>query len=123
MANRTGGGTVTEKDVMAGADDVGAAVARDPFYGPAVGTAKQELLTTARTIEGLEEEIALLRVRLFEAVQKKPADLQLLLRGVNALTRAVAAQYRLSPKARRDLADHLANVLNALGDQFGLPEG
>lgn len=104
-------------------DDSTAPPASDPFYKDAVGASERELLATAGTLEGLQEEIALLRVRLLEAVKENPGDLLLLIRGVNALTRAVAAQYRLSPKARRDLADHMANLLNSLGDQFALPEG
>ncbi len=32
--------------------------------------------------------------------------------------RAVATQYRLSPKARKDLAERMAAVLNSVGDQI-----
>jgi hypothetical protein len=32
------------------------------------------------------------------------------------LTRAVAMQYRLSPRASKDLSDNLAAVLNRFGD-------
>ncbi len=75
-------------------------------------------LAEAQGIEGLADEIAVLRVRLFTAIQDKPADLKLLVHGVEILTRAVAAQYRLSPKARKDLADNFAAVLNSLADQL-----
>ena len=34
------------------------------------------------------------------------------------LVRAVATQYRLSPRARKDLADRMAAVLNSVGDQI-----
>jgi hypothetical protein len=38
--------------------------------------------------------------------------------GIALLVRAVATQYRLSPKARKDLADRMAAVLNSIGDQI-----
>ena len=41
-----------------------------------------------------------------------------MLQGISMLVRAVATQYRLSPKARKDLADHLAATLNAVRDQL-----
>lgn len=75
-------------------------------------------LAEAHGIEGLEHEIALLRVRLKAAINGRPEDLKLLTHGVQTLVRAVAVQYRLSPKARKDLADNLAAVLNSFGDQI-----
>jgi hypothetical protein len=69
-------------------------------------------------MEGLDAEIALLRVRLKAALADEKTDLRLLVLGVNTLVRAVAAQYRLSPKARKDLADNMSAVLNSLGDQL-----
>jgi hypothetical protein len=100
---------------------VAAAKARiDPkaFYAGSLTEAERELLEVARKIEGLEEEIAVLRVRLNSALNDNPEDFPLLVSGVGMLVRAVATQYRLSPKATKDLADRMALVLNSLGDQL-----
>ncbi|MEE8369352.1 MAG: hypothetical protein V3S00_01135 [Dehalococcoidia bacterium] len=75
-------------------------------------------LGQAQKVDGLDDEIALLRVRLKRAVDERPEDLQLLVRGMDLLVKAVATRYRLSPKARADLADNLAATLNSLGDQL-----
>ncbi len=91
---------------------------RERFYGDALTEAEQLLLEEARRMEGLDEEIAVLRVRLRKALDERPEDLRLLTHGIDMLVKAVAAQYRLSPKARRDLAGHLTNLLNSLGDQL-----
>jgi hypothetical protein len=88
------------------------------FYKDALTEGEKERLPAARKMEGLDEEIAMLRVRLFTAVKDHPKDLPLLLAGVGMLVRAVATQYRLSPKARKDLANRMTDVLNSLGDQF-----
>ncbi|HET9477018.1 MAG TPA: hypothetical protein VFP63_05990 [Dehalococcoidia bacterium] len=72
----------------------------------------------ALAMEGLAEEIALLRVRLKAAAGDEKTDIRVLAHFMNALVRAVSAEYRLSPRARKDLADNVAAVLNSLGDQL-----
>ena len=92
------------------------------FYGQAVEEAERLDLERAHEIEGLDDEIALLRVRLKRAVTDHPEDVRLLTRGLEILVRAVGARYRLSPKAKRDLAENLAATLNSLGDQLLPPD-
>jgi hypothetical protein len=88
------------------------------FYGGALDQAERLDLEQAQEIEGLDDEIALMRVRLKRAVEKHPEDVQLLVKGLDILVRAVGARYRLSPKSRKDLAENLAAALNSLGDQL-----
>ena len=99
----------------------GRASARN-FYRQALSEAEQEELGEAQEIEGLDDEIALLRVRLKRALEERPDDVQLLVKGLDILVRAVGARYRLSPKSRKDLAENLAAALNSLGDQLLPPE-
>jgi hypothetical protein len=93
------------------------------FYGRALDRAERLDLAEAERVEGLDDEIALMRVRLKRAVEKHPEDVQLLVKGLDILVRAVGARYRLSPKSRKDLAENLAAALNSLGDQLLPPEG
>lgn len=89
------------------------------FYDDAcLSEAERIELRNAALVEDLGDEIAVLRVRLKKALRERPDDYELLVRGVNALVRAVAAQYRLSPRAKKDLADNFAAVLNSLGDHI-----
>ena len=88
------------------------------FYYEALTDAERMQLAEARKVEGLAEEIAVLRVRLLTALKERPQDFDLLREGVALLVRAVATQYRLSPKARKDLADRMAAVLQSIGDQI-----
>jgi hypothetical protein len=76
----------------------------------------------AREMEGLDEEVALLRVRLKEALEERPGDMQLIAKGIDLLVKAVAAKYRLSPKAQRDLSDSIAGVVQGIGTAL-YPEG
>lgn len=107
---------------MAAAAAAKRATARN-FYRRAVDEAERLDLGRAGEIEGLDDEIALLRVRLKRAVEEHPQDMQLLTRGMEILVRAVATRYRLSPKSKKDLAENMAALLNSLGDQLLPAEG
>jgi hypothetical protein len=93
------------------------------FYRHALDRAERPDLKRAQDMEGLDDEIAVMRVRLKRAVEEHPEDLPLLVKGLDMLARAVGTRYRLSPKSRRDLADNLVAVLNSVGDQLLPPEG
>jgi len=86
-----------------------------PWYAEALSGAERLELPQGASVEGLDHEIAVRRVRLKAALQQNPQDLALLAKGVDMLVKAVAARYRLSPKARRDLADNLASLIESLG--------
>lgn len=92
------------------------------FYEAALSEAEQALLPAARELEGLDEEIALLRVKIQTAVAEHPENLPLLLKGVALLVRAVAVQYRLSQRAEDDLYQSILGVLEGIGGVLQ-PEG
>jgi hypothetical protein len=102
---------------VAAAARAGRRTARN-FYREALDEAERLELERAGEIEGLDDEIALLRLRLRRAIEEHPEDMQLFVKGLEILVRAVGTRYRLSAKARRDLADNLAATLNSLGDQL-----
>ena len=105
---------------MAGAARTGRRRRAIGFYQESLSEA--ERWERARQMEGLDEEVALLRVRLKEALEGRPQDMQLIAKGVDLLVKAVAAKYRLSPKAQRDLSDSIAGVVRGIGTAL-YPEG
>jgi hypothetical protein len=92
------------------------------FYEEALSEAERENLPEARLMEGLDEEIAVMRVRLKRALEEHPQDVKLIAKGLDLLVKAVAARYRLSPKARKDLSDSIAGVVEGIGAAL-YPEG
>lgn len=92
------------------------------FCETALSEAEQALLPKARRLEGLDAEIALLRVKIQTAVMEHPENLPLLLKGVALLVRAVAAQYRLSQRAEDDLYQNILGVLEGIGGVLGPSE-
>ena len=92
------------------------------FYGSVLDAAHQTTLKYAANIEGLDKEIALLRLKLRDALQDGPESFQLMVRGMELLVKLVSARYRLSKKAEKDIASSAANVLRGLAVQL-FPEG
>ena len=85
------------------------------FYDSALSEAERILLPQAMEMEGLEEEIALLRVKLNSVIAQQPENMALVLKGIAMLTRAVATKYRLSKEAKENLADAIDSVLKEIG--------
>ena len=85
------------------------------FYGDALDDAERVALDAAGDINGLDEEIALLRTKLRRALEERPQDLKLMLKGIELLVKAVSARYRLSKEAKQDLSESIAGVLRGIG--------
>jgi len=95
---------------------------KDDFYSLALKEGERVLLEEARKLEGLDEEIALLRVKLNSLLANDPEDTRTFLKGIELLTKAVAARYRLSQKAEDDLYENILGVLRGIGGVMW-PEG
>jgi len=92
------------------------------LYQSALEGAEQEQLEIARRMRGIDEEIAVLRVKLRSAIEASKRnegydrkDLELMMKGISLLVRAVSARYKLSQQAEQDLAANLANVIEGVG--------
>jgi len=89
--------------------------ANQGFYAHALSEAERVLIPEAREITGLDEEIALLRVKLSTALAEHPDNMPQMLRAVELLVRAVSAEYRLSRKSQDNLASAIDGVLKEIG--------
>ncbi len=88
------------------------------FYGSALDAAHQTTLKYAANVEGLDREIALLRLKLRGSIEQRPEDFQLMIRGMELLAKLLSARYRLSKKAEKDIASSAANLLRGLAVQL-----
>lgn len=88
----------------------------------ALAESERVAFDAALEADGLEDEIARLRLWARRFLEDAAADPKVISAGVNALVRAVAAQYRMSPKASKSLASNMAAMLNDLGDLLALPD-
>lgn len=95
---------------------------RENFYASALTEAEQARLPEAKEVEGLDEEMALLRVKLASLLESQPENMALLLRGIALLVQATKARYRLSPQAEEDLYQSVLGVLRGVGGALGLDD-
>lgn len=92
------------------------------FYEASLTEAERRQLPKAREVEGLDEEVAMLRTRLFAMAQQKPERVERLMNGMGMLLRAMAVRYRISEKSQEDLEASIAGVLDGVGRTMGLGE-
>lgn len=95
------------------------------YYSRALTKAQQLLLERARTLpaDDLSGEIALLRQRLFTALEASPDKLELLCEGLRTLARLAATHYHLRGSDADRLADAMRNVLGSIEATLGAPVG
>lgn len=104
---------------------MGSKTARDitsGFYDDVLSEANRTRLEGARELEGIDEEIALLRIRLRDLMAEDPGKTQLFYKGIDTLMKAVSTRYKLSPQSKDDLNDSIVGVLNGIGRELW-PEG
>jgi hypothetical protein len=81
------------------------------FYEAALSEAERADLSAAKEVSGLDEELAMLRLRLRTALKNRPRDLPLMIRGLDALRRMVAVKYGLSKADRKEMSPFLEETL------------
>lgn len=90
------------------------------FYSRVLDEAQKLQLDLAREVEGIDEEIALLRVKLLTLVDEHPERIDLQLQAATTLTRMVRTKFHISAGGNRSLKDAIAKVLTDIAVPLGL---
>ena len=90
------------------------------FYAKALSEAERLDLDYALKVEGLDQEIAVLRLRLLQAIEERPEDIELMFKGAALLSRLVATKYGLSKDDSGELAAAVDRAVASLKEM--LPE-
>ncbi|MFA5378252.1 MAG: hypothetical protein WC455_21035 [Dehalococcoidia bacterium] len=85
------------------------------FYAKTLTEAEKVDLETAADITGLDDEIALLRVKIKHALERDPDNLDILLDASTTLARLVKLRYGLTEKDSHSIQDNIVKVLTELG--------
>lgn len=85
------------------------------FYGKVVDEAA---LREALAVQDIDEEVAILRIRLREHLDAHSEDSVLLQRSIESLARAASIRYRIGGKRTNDRANALAATVDALTEQL-----
>jgi len=93
------------------------------FYAKVLDEAEQLDLELASGVEGIDDEIALLRVKIKSILEKDPENIRLLAAATNALARLVKTRYNITKEQKKGLKEAIGNVLRDVALPLGLGIG
>ena len=93
------------------------------FYARALTAADRAALDDARDIDGLDDEVALLRVQIRRLIEDDEPDPRVLQGAMRLLVQALVAQQRLSGRQAEGLGDAAARLLEEFGAALAAGDG
>ena len=93
------------------------------FYSRALDEAEKLELEEASRIEGIDEEIALLRVKLRELLAERPERIDLHFEAANIITRLVRTRYQITRDQKKSRKEAIQKVLTELAVPLGVGVG
>jgi hypothetical protein len=98
--------------------------ARKPsFYVKVLDEAERLDFELASGVEGIDDEIALLRVKIKSLLESDPENIRLIMQVTNALERLVRTRYKISKEQRKGLKEAIGNVLRDIAIPLGIGVG
>ena len=97
--------------------------AKAGFYARALTVAEQLDMEDACRVEGIDDEIALLRVRLRRLAEEAPERIDLQLDLANAIARLVKTHYQISSEQKKSLKAAITRVLEEVAVPLGIGIG
>jgi len=96
---------------------------RRGFYSQALDEAEKFELEEASHIEGIDEEIALLRVKLRELLEQQPERIDLHFEAANIIARLVKTRYQITREQKKTLKEAIQKVLTEIAVPVGVGVG
>jgi len=90
------------------------------FYSKVLSDEEQQDLEQAILSHGLDEEIALLRVKLKSLLKYDPENVKLIMQATNTLARLIRTRYRLGRDDKIGLKNAISNVLRDIALPLGI---
>jgi hypothetical protein len=90
------------------------------FYRRALEEAEKLELEEASNIEGIDLEIALLRVKLRELLEEQPDRIDLHFEAANIIARLVKTRYQISREQKKSLKEAIQKVLTEVAVPLGV---
>ena len=93
------------------------------FYSKVLDEAEQLDFEQASSVEGIDNEIALLRVQIKSLLERDPENIKLIMQATNTLARLVTTRYRVSKEDKKGLKEAIGNVLRDVALPLGIGIG
>jgi hypothetical protein len=89
------------------------------FYSKILDEMEQLDYQHAVEVEGLDAEIAMMRVKIKSVMEKDPENLKLINQAMNILTRLVIAKYNISKDDKPGIEEAIGNVFKEVAVSWG----
>jgi len=93
------------------------------FYSRVLDEAEQLDFELASGVEGIDDEIALLRVKIKSILENEPENIKLIMQATNALDRLIRTRYKITKEQRKGLKEAIGNVLRDVALPLGIGIG
>ena len=93
------------------------------FYSNVLDEAGQLDFELASGVNGIDDEIALLRVKIKSILQNDPENIKLIMQATNALERLIRTRYKITKEQRKGLKEAIGNVLRDVALPLGIGIG
>jgi len=93
------------------------------FYSKVLDEAGQLDLELATGVEGIDDEIALLRVKIKSILEKDPENIKLIMQATNTLAGLVKTRYNITKEQKKGLKEAMGNVLRDIALPLGIGIG
>ena len=93
------------------------------FYAKVLDEAERLDFELASGVNGIDDEIALLRVKIKSILEHDPENVKLIMQATNALERLIRTRYKISKEQRKGLKEAIGNVLRDIALPLGIGIG
>ena len=93
------------------------------FYSKVLDEAERLDFEMATGVEGIDDEITLLRVKIKSLLGNDPENINLIMQATSTLARLVRTRYNISKEDRKGLKEAIGNVLRDVALPLGIGIG
>jgi len=98
-------------------------VKKPGLYTKVLDEAEKLDFEMASGVDGIDDEIALMRVKIKSIMGDDPKNLKLLVEATNALERLIRTRYKITKEQRKGLKEAIGNVLKDIALPLGIGIG
>ena len=93
------------------------------FYSKVLDEAEQIDFELAAGVRGIDDEIALLRVKIKSLLEHEPENIKLIMQATDTLAKLVKTRYNISKEDKQGLKEAIGNVLKDVALPLGIGIG
>jgi hypothetical protein len=93
------------------------------FYSRVLDEAEKLDFESASGVNGIDDEIALLRVKIKSVLEKDPENIKLIMLAANTLAAMVKTRYNINKEQRKGLKEAIGNVIKDIAIPLGISVG